>query len=278
MLAILLVTFGSCLAEFSGSIGKHEVESGRQSLFLMGFLQLFAGVLIFSILIFLKPSLFVFSWFSLPTFIARAILEVVLAHISIMAITTADRSTFSFIRLGTVPLLFIADIALGFHLRPTQFVGLALLAITLLLIFVAPSVSKKGMGLVSLSMIMAAATISLYKYNISRFNSVLAEQFIIYLIILAYFFIRVCWHDGRHSLRLFLKPLYLLQAAAQGLGGVAESYAYSLAPASAVLTAKRSSAVMFAIASGSLYFKERHILIKLAILILLVGGLILLAL
>lgn len=82
--------------------------------------------------------------------------------------------------------------------------------------------------------------------------------------------------NGRQS--LFLKPLYLLQAAAQGLGGVAESYAYSLAPASVILTAKRSAAVMCAISSSSLYFKERHILVKLFVFILLAGGLILLAL
>ncbi|MBI5728809.1 MAG: hypothetical protein HY983_00995 [Candidatus Magasanikbacteria bacterium] len=278
MIAILLIAFGSCLTEVSDSIGKNEVGHGRQSLFMMGFLQLVAGAFIFLLLILVKPALFVFSWFSLPTFIARAILEVILAHITILAVTTADRSTFSFIRLGTVPLLLVADIILGFHLRPTQLFGLLLLLVTLLLVFVNPAISKKGVGWVGASTLMAAVTIALYKYDISHFNSVLAEQFITYLIVLGYFFVRACWHDSQHFFRLFSKPLYLLQAAAQGLGGVAESYAYSLAPASVILAAKRSTAVMWAIGSGSLYFREKHILVKLSVFILLVGGLILLAL
>lgn len=278
MLAILLTSFGSCLTEFSDSIGKHEVQDGRQSLFLMGFLQVFASVLIFLALVVLEPSLFIFNRLSLPTFIARAILEVVLAQISIMAIAAADRSAYSFIRLGTVPLLLAADIALGFQLRPAQLIGLLLLAVTLLLVFMSPSVGRKGLGLAALTAVMAAVTITLYKYNISHFNSVLAEQLIIYLIVLVYFFIRVCFRDGGHFLKLLGRPLYLLQAGAQGLSGVAESFAYSLAPASVILTAKRSSAVMWALFSGSLYFKERHILIKSGIFILLAGGLVLLAL
>lgn len=278
MLAIFLVSFGSCLTEFSDSIGKHEVQNGRQSLFLMGFLQVFASVLIFLALIFLEPSLFIFNRLSLPTFTARAILEVVLAQISITAIAAADRSTYSFIRLGTVPLLLAADVALGFQLRPAQLIGLLLLAVTLLLVFMSPSVGKKGLGLAALTAVMAAVTITLYKYNISHFNSVLAEQLIIYLILLVYFFIRACSRDGRHFLKLLGRPLYLLQAGVHGLSGLAESFAYSLAPASVILTAKRSSAVMCALFSGSLYFKEQHILIKLGIFILLAGGLVLLAL
>ncbi len=277
MFGILLVSLGSFLSEISDSIGKKEVKLRRESLYTMGFLQLFCGTIIFAAIALFKHSTFVFSLASLPTFIPRVILEILQAHVTILAITKADRSTFSFIRVGTIPLLVIIDIALGYSVGGLKILGIAIIMAALLITFMDGSIKKAGLGFVLFSAANAAITLSLYKYNITNFNSVVADQLIIIAILVAYFFCGALWRRRENPFRWLAKPVFFTQSFAQGLGVIVESFAFSFAPASIITAAKRSTAALWAVGFGKVYFKEKGFGVKLAVVGLLSLGIALLA-
>ena len=85
----------------------------------MGFLFIFWGAIFFLGVIFWKNS-FDFSMASLPTFIPRIFIEIVLASIVLRATVVADRSTFSFMRTITLPLLLLVDLFVGYSVSPMQ--------------------------------------------------------------------------------------------------------------------------------------------------------------
>ncbi len=278
MFGIILTSLGSFLSEVSDSIGKDQVFRREQSLYAMGFLQLFFGGLIFLGLAIFKPGAFIFQWASWPTFLVRVILEIVQAHITVSAIAAADRSTFSFIRVGTIPLLLGVDAMLGYTLKGTQLLGFGIITLALLVTFLNHGIKKAGLWFVLASTINAVITISLFKYDITHFNSVVAEQLIIMIIVLGYFIYGAMRRAHENPFKLLRKSLFFTQSFAYGAGEIAQSFAMSFAPASIIIAAKRSSAVLWSLLSGNLYFKEKGLFIKLFIALLLVGGLILLAL
>lgn len=275
MFGVILSSIGSFLGEISLSIGKVKVGRKEQSVYTMGFLCLFWGAIWFFIIILFRHS-FVFALASLPTFIPRAFLEVAQAHATNLAVVKADRSTFGFIRVLTIPLLLAVDFFLGYKINTYQTIGIIVIVSALFLLLVNHGVKKQGSGFVVFTALNAVATISLFKYNISHFNSVEAEQLIIYIILLIYFFFTALYFVKENPLRFLFRPIFFVQSATSGAGGLLESFAYNFAPASIILAAKRSSAIFWSLASGGLYFKEQHILIKAVCLILLVGGIILL--
>ena len=67
MIGIILMLFGTLFSEVSDSIGKEEVKEKKESVYTMGFLNLFWGALGL-ITIGLLRNDFVFSMASLPTF------------------------------------------------------------------------------------------------------------------------------------------------------------------------------------------------------------------
>lgn len=132
MIGLLLVLAATFFTETQDTIGKRTIQQGRQSIYTMGFLSLVWSFLFFLvILVFIKKE-FIFSRASLPTFLARAALEVVLAHISLLALTKADRSTFSLVRVGTIPLLLAVDIFLGYSISPYALAGIGVIILNAL--------------------------------------------------------------------------------------------------------------------------------------------------
>jgi len=83
---------------------------------------------------------------------------------------------------------------------------------------------------------------------------------------------------GENPFALLRKPIFLVQSLVGGMGFAIGSFAYLLAAPSVITAAKRSSAVLWSVLSGNLYFHEKHILIKLAAFALLATGIIVLAL
>lgn len=150
--------------------------------------------------------------------------------------------------------------------------------VTLGLLLFKQGINKKGIGWVVFISLNAVATISLFKYDISHFNSVETEQFLMCIILFVYFFLLILWLDKKNPFKLLRRPLFLAQSLVGGAGGVVTGFAYNFTTAAIATTAKRSSAIMWSMVSGGLYFHERHILFKICILILLISGLILLIL
>lgn len=275
MFGIILASLSSLFGECATSLGKYEVRKHEESVYTMGFLNLFWGTIILLIIAWARNN-FIFSAASLPTFIVRAILEIVQTHIAILAIIKADRSTFGFLRIITIPLLLTIDIILGYTIGAKQEIGIILIVASLIFIFFNHGIKKIGAGLVLFTAINSAFTISLFKYNISHFNSVEAEQSIMHLILMVYLFVMAFFVAKENSLKTLKKPLLFLQSSCMGLAGAAGSFAFSFAPTSIINTAERSSSVLFAALSGNIYFHEKHFLIKIVSLILIILGLILL--
>jgi drug/metabolite transporter (DMT)-like permease len=278
MIGFLLVAIGAMFEEAASSIGKFEVAHKKQSLYAMGFLSLLWGTVLLIGVGWYRYDTLVFSFESLPTLVPRIILEITLFFITLHAILKADRSTFAFLRILTLPLLVFTDIALGYSISVAQIAGISLVVFAFLFLFTHHGFSRQGKMLGIISAILAVATISLYKFNITHYNSVEVEQTIMGIsIMLTLFF--VAWIRAKENLFQYLfKPLFFLQSISAGLGSVLINFAYLFGPASLITTAKRSFSILMAIASGNQYFGEKNLRIKLFAFFLISAGILLMVL
>src|SRR3989344_9419438 len=96
MFGILLAAVSSAFLEISDTLGKKSVKNRSESYYTFGFLNLFFGTLFLVGYGFFSHD-FLFSMASLPFFIPRLILEIIQAHVTVIAIVRADRSDFGFI-------------------------------------------------------------------------------------------------------------------------------------------------------------------------------------
>ena len=110
----------------------------------------------------------------------------------------------------------------------------------------------------------AVATLSLYKYDITHFNSVETEQVLVQLVLLIYFFVLAVVVARENPFTFLRKRAFIAQASASGLATSFTSYAYIFAPASIITAALRASAVLFSVVSGEYYFKEKRLLLKIS--------------
>lgn len=257
--------------EIGDSLGKHQVLRRQQSWYSMGVLQNLAALIFFMILA-LRPGGFVFTWASLPTFLVRLVLEVVQTLLTLRAITQADRTTFSFIRVGTIPLLLGADSLLGNALSHGQLAGVAIIMFALMVIFIGHTMNRAGLGYVIGCTVNGAATISLFKYDISHYNSVAAEQLVaagtIFIVLTALAFIKA----RENPFKLLSKPGCLAQTITYGLGSLLDSFSYQFAAASVISAAKRSFAVLWSTAAGNRYFQETRLAFKICLSLFLILG------
>lgn len=277
MFGIIIAGVATFFDEIATVISKQEVSLRKESVYTMGFLNMFWGALIFfAIALFVRKS-FDFSLASLPTFGTRVFLEILQSYISVLAVTTTDRSTFSFIRTLTIPLLLATDIILGYTITTGNVIGIIIIAFGFLVLFVNHGIQKNGSLLTLFTALNAVATISLYKYDITHFNSVVAEQGLITLILMGYFFCMAFFSAKENPFAFFKKRIFFWQSLSSGIGGIMMSFAYSFAPASIITAAKRSFEIFWAIISGKRYFHEKSTVIKFISMFFVAIGLFLLA-
>ena len=275
MLGIVLVSIGTFFDEISTLIGKKEVQNKKETVFTMAFLSLIWSTLWFLVIILWKGE-FIFSMASLPTLLLRSLIEVGLIYVGTLAVVQSDRSTFGFVRTGTIPLLLLADLWLGYTLTLPQIFGIVVIVLTLLVAFLNHGIHKEGIRFVILATIFPVLTISLFKYTITHFNSVEAEQLITHIILLVYLFFMALRLGHENPLRMLLKRPFFVQSFTAGIGGVLISFAYLFAPASTITAAKRAVSVLWAIVSGNIYFEEKHIGLKIALFLSVAAGMFLL--
>ncbi|MBI4034670.1 hypothetical protein HY380_02095 [Candidatus Saccharibacteria bacterium] len=276
MFALGIVLTATFLEEIAGTLGKKAVARRAETLYGLGFLTLFyASVAMIGAVIFFGAD-FRFSPASLPYFIPRIILEFFVYTVALKALTSEDRSTYAFLRLITIPLLLVADIIIGYTVGPAQLLGSVVIFGAIITLLATHTLNRRGMKYVLIAAAVAPITISLYKYNISHFNSVAAEQLITYLLLISYFTWLGWYKKHERPWRYLLKPIPEIQSLFQGLGNVMISFAYTLAPASVILSANRAGALLWAILFGNVYFHERHLYMKFVAYGLVISGLILL--
>ena len=274
IIAFLLSLVAQLFGEVGTAIGKKQVTVRRETIYTMGFLDLFWGTIFFLAFAFFIRGEFIFSLAAWPTFSLRVILEIVQAHVTILAIVYAARSTFSFVRILTIPLLLLTDIILGYAITFNQVIGISLLVLALVLLLLNQGLKTKGVWYVLFTAVNAVVTLSLFKYNISHFNSVEAEQSLVMIFLLVYFGLMSFFVVKENPFRFFKKPLFLGQSLASGLGTVLGSFVYALAPASVITTFTRAGAVLSAVLSGRLYFQEKKFGLKIFAFFLVLLGLI----
>jgi hypothetical protein len=277
MFGIIITGIAAFFSEVATSIGKYEVSARKESAHTMAFLNMFWGTIIFFGIAIFIPKTFTFSLESLPTFSIRAVLEILQTYISVLAITAADRSTFSFIRIATIPLLLVVDIILGYTITTGNIVGIIIIVFGFLILFINHGIQKKGSGFVLFTAINAVATISLYKYDITHFNSVVAEQGFITLILMSYFFSMSYFSAKENPFSFFKKRIFFGQSLSSGIGGVIHGFAYNFASASIITAASRSFEIFWAIVSGKAYFHEKSTATKFISMFFVIIGLFLLA-
>jgi len=217
------------------------------------------------------PGGLVFSIASLPFLLVRVALEIVQVQITLLALARADRSTFGFLRTLSLPLLLIVDLGLGYAIPALRLWGVVAIIVGLLFLFLNHGISKRGALLSLFSAVNAVITISIFKYDITYFNSVAVEQCLVIFAIVVYFWI-LSRRTRQYPLRLLRERRYWSQFVLSMIDTTATSFAYVFAAASIITSARRAMAVLWAIASGELYFHERHVVIKLISFAFVAGG------
>lgn len=276
MFGIIFISASTFFEEIASSFGKRTVAKKEQGIYTMGFVQMCFTTILLLCGIILWPESFTFSLASLPTFIPRVILEIIQATATVLAITRADRSTFGMIRVITIPLLLGIDTVLGYEIPPLQIAGMGVMIAALLIVFSYKGIKKTGMGYALFTAVNGAVSISLYKYDISHFNSVAGEQIIVFCALLLYFFFMARYVGKERPIAMLFRLPLFSQSCAQAVSGILDSFAYTFAAASVIVAAKRSSAVLWSIVSGRTYFKEKNLLMKLVLFIILAIGIALL--
>lgn len=285
MLGLLLTAGASAAEETSASIGKWETSCGKESIFSMGFFNSLWATLFFLAIAFVIPHDlfatgfprgFVFSLSSLPTFLPRIVLEILGEYVAVYAIMRADRSTFGFLRIITIPLLLVADIILAYAISLPQIIGMSLIIASLILLFMDHGIRRQGAWLVVFTAVNAVATISLFKYDVTHFNSVEAEQALVSLALIIFFFIMALVKTRENPLRLLERPVFFAQSFLAGMSSVVMSFAYLFSAASVITAAKRAFSVLFAMLSGHIYFREKKLWVKVMSFVLIAIGLALL--
>ena len=276
MIGILLIGIGTFFQEVSDSIGKIKVKIHEESPYTMAFLSVFWWAIFLALIAIVKHSTFTFSIESLPTFSVRAILEIFQLYVCTYAIIKAERSTYNFIRTGTIPLLLIVDLILWYSIGTTAIIGIIIVMISLWILLFNREIKKGGIRLVVLSTINAVFTISLYKYDITHFNSIVGEQLVMYTILLISFFIFDRIKFKENPMSFLNKRIFLVQSLAIWIGGIIQDFAYYYGAASIITTAKRWLAIIRSMITGKIYFKEKHVMVRIYILIPLILWLILL--
>ncbi len=272
MQLLILVFLGTFTKEATASLGKNAVHKHSETLYTMGFLGSFWSIFFLAgTVVFGAPLTFQLE--SLPFLITRIILEIALVYLAMRTIITAERTTAAFLHSLTIPLLLIVDIVLGYSLTTNQWLGVSIIILALLLLFYHNPIGKKGAGYGIATAVLAVVTVSLYKYNITHFNSVAAEQMIVMFCLLLFMGGASKLVTKEHPLKLLVKPYSGLQSFSGGLGTVFLSFSYVFAPASVVIAAKRVLEAMWAMAFGRHYFHEGQLRRKLLALVILVIGL-----
>lgn len=272
MLGFFLAISSSLFGEVSDTIGKRQMQKHRASIYTIGFLTVIFGILFYAFSAWMR-GVFHFSIYSLPTFIPRITIEMILSYMTIAAMAKANRSFFGFIRTLTIPLLLSADLFMGYSVTGNQIVGMTIIATIIAFVSLSGKFEKKGLGLLLLSAILPAFSLSFFKYDIDHFNSIEAEQIAASLILLVFFFLMARIKTKENPLAFLLKPIFLLQAIVSGLASAVGGFAYMFALPSVVTATLRGGAVLFSTLSGDFYFKEKRPLLKFLLALGIIGGL-----
>jgi hypothetical protein len=273
---VILTIASTGFRELSTVIGKIEVEKHHETIHSMGFINLAIGFLIFLGIVIFGDQSFVLESSSLGILGIRFIFELASFELTVRAIIKADRSTFSFLRILTLPGVLIIDLILGYQIGILQWVGVLAIFGSIVWLLMHHGIRKKGIMLTVASALTAIVAIELFKYSIDTYHALAAEQMYIFGGMVIYFYCMARWREGQNPLRMIFKRPFSVQAITRGINHGLGSFAYLFAPATIIIAAKRGSNVLAGIISGNQVFHEGKLGIKLTAFVGITIGLILL--
>jgi hypothetical protein len=274
MFAAMILLAATLLEEVQETLGKKAVRQQRENIYSMAFLAMFWTLLFLIISVFLGAK-FVVKPASIPLLATRSVLEIVFSYIVALGVIRTDRSTLGFMRLLTIPLLLAIDISLGYHLSNIQIAGICVMFTGLAAAFYHNPHGQRGSGIAIAIAILGAVTTTLYKWDITHFNSVAGDQITVCAFNVLFFFI-MSVKTGPSPLKLLVQRRTGIQSLANGLGLAIESFAFTFAPASVIIALKRSFALIWCILFGKEFFHEKKTRHKLYAGAFMVTGLMLL--
>jgi hypothetical protein len=275
MIGILLSAIASFFGELSGTLEKWMVKKKVESVYAIGFQNSLVSFAFFVFFVLVGNGELRLHPDSFPTLALLAVLAVLQAYLTLMGTAIASRGTFNFIRTGTMPLLLVADLLVGYSLTATQISGIVVVMCALLFLFMNHGIERKGAWMVALSAVNAAITLSLYKWHVTVWNSVAAEQLVVHCAYLLFFLFGSIVIAKENPLKLLTKRLPFMQSAVYAVDSFISSFAYVFAPASVILAATRSSAVLWGILFGNRVFHEKALVLKIATCVVITIGIVL---
>ena len=274
MFAALILLAATLLEEVQETLGKKAVRQRRETLYSMAFLGMFWTLIFLIISVFLGAK-FVVKTQSLPFLAARCVLETIFSYIVALGVVRVDRSTLGFMRLLTIPLLLAIDLSLGYHLSNLQIAGICVMFAGLAAAFYRNPRGQRGWGIGIAIAVLGSITTTLYKWDITHFNSVTGDQIIVCAFNVLFFYI-MSVKTGPSPLKLLVHKRTGVQSLANGLGLAIEAFAFTFAPASVIIALKRSLALFWCIIFGKQFFHEKKTRHKLYAGAFTVAGLVLL--
>lgn len=261
MFGLLLIWTGALFEEVSSVAGKNELASKKEDIAAYGFLQTLALLIVFFAISQVLPNGFVFSWESLPTLTIRILFEIVQCYAAIMALKLSDRTSFGFIRSGTIPLLLVVDILVGYTVTTFQIIGVLALFAVIAFVLKEKVIKKKGLKYLITCTLIPVITASLYKYNITHFNSFAAETTIVMSALVMFWTIVNLQH--RHFPLKHLKdPQVVVQVLGTVIASIMINVAFLITIPSVLIAVKRASSVFWSTLSGIYMYKEKKAFTK----------------
>lgn len=254
--AIILVFIGSVFGELSLSVGKFESNKKSEGIYSMAFLSGIGTFLVFFTLFLIKHNTLTFSPSSIPLILILVGFEFIQMMLTNTAVIRADRSIFSLVKSLTIPLLLIVDIFMGYSLSLTTIVGCAVLFMGIGIVFLHHTNKKQHLLYPILSAVNAVITISIYKYLITNYNSVITQQLIVLGCLLIFSIFGIVYKEKTTILKILRSKLRDSQIASSAFASVLFSFAYKFAPASLIIAVERSLMVLFSLISGRFEFRE----------------------
>jgi hypothetical protein len=276
MLGILLQGIGSFFGEISGSLEKWMVTKRVESFYAVGFQNCLVAIAFFLAYVFCTKGSLRLNPESYPTLALLIILSIAQAYATMKGAVIASRGTFNFIRVGTMPLMLIFELFIGCDLSSRQISGIVLIMCALVYLYMNHGIERKGAGLVAFTAVNSAVTLELYKWHVTIWNSVAAEQLILIVAQTIFFYAGAVFIAKENPFRLLRKRLPLFQSASYATADFLGSFAYLFAPASVILAAARSSSVLWGILFGNRFFHEKGLALKITTFVIVTIGIVLL--
>lgn len=196
----------------------------------------------------------------------RIVLEILQIYFTILAIKHSDRSTFSILRIVTIPLLLIADIALGYQFSIYSYIWIWIILLSFLIFNInIKTINFKWWKYILFTAINAVFTLSLFKYSIDHYwNSFELDQAIMVFSIFLFFLIYNYKENKSCALKLIIKEKqFILQWLTIWVATSLIAYSYLYLNASEATAVKRAWEIFWAIIAWTLFFKEKEIYKKL---------------